>query len=67
MKGSSTVVNIDLNLQDYSIVPTFKDLGYPTFISNDLDTVVAHGTLAYQLAISNKEPVFHFINFAAVD
>ncbi|KAG0653236.1 hypothetical protein C6P44_002165, partial [Monosporozyma unispora] len=67
LKGSSTVVNIDLNLQDYSIVPTFKDLGYPTFISNDLDTVVAHGTLAYQLAISNKEPVFHFINFAAVD
>lgn len=67
LKGSSTVINIDLNLQDYSIVPTFKDLGYPTFISNSLDEVVTNGTLAYQLAISNTEPVFHFINFVIVD
>ena len=67
LRDSSTVINIDLNRTDYSIIPALKDLDFPSFISNDLSSLINNGILIYQLAISNKQPVFHFINFHYIE
>lgn len=67
LRDCSIVINIDLGLNDYSIIPALKDLDFPTFISNNLESLCANGKLAYTLALSNNQPVFHFINFDSIE
>lgn len=63
LNNSATVINVDLNLQDYSIIAVLKDLNYISFVSNDIESAVENGQLAYKIAFNNNTPVLHFINF----
>ena len=63
LKGSPVIINVDLDLQDYSIIPALKDLAITTFISNDLDAAVKNARTVQDVALKTLSPVFHFINF----
>lgn len=56
------VIVVDLNLQDYSVIPALKDLSFPILISSDLQTAVSNTASSYRIATSTLTPVFHFIN-----
>ncbi|SCV99333.1 LAFE_0A00848g1_1 [Lachancea fermentati] len=62
LKSHPIVINVDLRLQDYSIIPALKDLGYVTLISNNASDVVELGAKATRIACQMLEPVFHFIS-----
>ncbi|CCK69107.1 uncharacterized protein KNAG_0B06830 [Huiozyma naganishii CBS 8797] len=63
LRGYPVVINVDLDLQDYSVIPALKDLDFPTFVSYSLDDVAENGASAYEIALKTATPVFHFIDF----
>ncbi|SMN21993.1 similar to Saccharomyces cerevisiae YJR137C MET5 Sulfite reductase beta subunit, involved in amino acid biosynthesis, transcription repressed by methionine [Maudiozyma saulgeensis] len=63
----SIVVNVDLSLQDYSIITALKDLNIVSLISNDAATAVTNAQLASKVALERHLPVFHFINFTIIN
>lgn len=64
---NSIVVNVDLYLQDYSIITALKDLNIVSLISNDAATAITHAQLASKIALEKHLPVFHFINFTTIN
>ena len=61
------IINIDLSLQDYSIISAIKDLNIVTLVSNDGSSAIAHAQLASNIAQQRQVPVFHFINYSIID
>lgn len=66
LRGFPVVINTDLKLQDYSVIPFFKDLSIPILISSDQATVVKNAQLANEIATQSLEPVLHFINSSKI-
>ncbi|SSD58642.1 probable Sulfite reductase [NADPH] subunit beta [Saccharomycodes ludwigii] len=62
LKGYPIVLNIDLNLHDYTIIPSLKDLNYTTFISTTTEKLIENNSLAYEIAAKYNNPVLHFID-----
>ncbi|QLL32464.1 hypothetical protein HG536_0C06330 [Torulaspora globosa] len=64
LKGFAIVVNIDLKLQDYSVITAFKDLSIPILVSSNGDAALKNAKIANETATQFSEPVFHFINYS---
>ena len=60
------VITVDLNLQDYSVIPALKDLSFPILLSSDLQTAISNTAASYKIATGSLTPVFHFINLAKI-
>ena len=67
LRGNAVVVVVNLALQDYSVITALKDLDIVTLVSNTAAAAVSHAHLAQTTALERHVPVFHFVNFAAVD
>lgn len=63
LKGFPVVINVDLRLQDYSIVTAFKDLSVPILVSSGRETLLQNAQIANEIVTQFSEPVFHFINY----
>lgn len=64
LQGFPVVVNVDLALQDYSVIASFKDLSIPILISSQPETVAQNASNALEIATKSVRPVLHFINFS---
>lgn len=62
-KSVPVLFNIDLSLQDYSIISALKDLSLPILISSDLNTFEINVEKSLEIASKTVTPVLHFINF----
>lgn len=67
LKGFPVVINVDLEIQDYTIIPALKDLSIPIFVSNDLESAVANARKVTELVAQTCEPVIHFFNLAKIE
>ncbi|CCK69110.1 uncharacterized protein KNAG_0B06860 [Huiozyma naganishii CBS 8797] len=66
LKDVPLVINVDMDLQDYSVVPALKDLGFASYVSANYETLIANGKQSFQVALETLQPVLHFIDFAAL-
>lgn len=62
LKGFPAVINVEIELQDYSVIPSFRDLSLPIFVSSDLEAVLENGKSSVTIAASTLTPVLHFVN-----
>lgn len=69
LKSFPVIVNVDLHLLDYSVIPSLKDLGFTTFISNNASEARAAAEKSAEVVSQLLQPVFHFVNLStgAVD
>lgn len=63
LSGFPLVINADLRLQDYSVIPAFKDLSLTILVSSNQETFIKNAELANEIATQSLEPVLHFINY----
>lgn len=66
LKFFPVVVNVDITLQDYSVIPSFKDLSIPILISNNANAATENSQRAIEIATQTLEPVLHFINLSKI-
>ncbi|AQZ15681.1 MET5 (YJR137C) [Zygosaccharomyces parabailii] len=66
LQGFPVVVNVDLSLQDYSAIASFKDLSIPILISSNPETLTQNANRAIEVATKSVRPVLHFINFTNI-
>lgn len=62
LQGYPTVINVDLSLQDYSVIPFFKDFSIPILISSDEKIFAINAQRSLEIASKCLRPVLHFIN-----
>ncbi|GAV52373.1 hypothetical protein ZYGR_0AG03640 [Zygosaccharomyces rouxii] len=63
LQGHPIVINIDLSLQDYSVIPFFKDFSIPILISSNEKIFSINAQRSLDIASKCLRPVLHFINF----
>lgn len=61
LKNHPVIINVDLDLQDYSIISALRDLNYFSLISNSPADAIENAKLAFELSIKTGQPVLHFI------
>ncbi|CCD27195.1 sulfite reductase (NADPH) subunit beta NDAI_0J03030 [Naumovozyma dairenensis CBS 421] len=66
-QGKPIVINIDLDLQDYSVIPSLKDLPFSIFISNDSNEIIENSKLIQEITINSLIPILHFINYKKIN
>lgn len=66
LKGFPAVFNVDLKLQDYSVITAFKDLSIPILISSNHETALENAQIANEIVAQYSEPVFHFVNYSRI-
>lgn len=62
LKSLPVVINVELTLQDFSIIPALKDLDYVSFVSNSFADAKAAAEVSYKVASTLLQPVLHFIS-----
>lgn len=63
LQGFPVVINVDLSMQDYSVIPFFKDLSVPILISSSDKVFNINSQRSLEIATKCLKPVLHFINF----
>lgn len=62
IKDFPVVINVELSQQDYSIIPSLKDLDIISLVSSDFSQACSGAESAYVLSTNLVQPVLHFIN-----
>lgn len=63
LKGFPVSVNVNIDLHDYSLIPSFKDLSIPILVSSDLEAFIENSKRSIEIISSTLNPVLHFINY----
>lgn len=62
LKSLPVVINVELTLQDFSVIPALKDLGFVSLVSNNFVDAKAAAEVSYNIAGKLLQPVLHYIS-----